>query len=151
MHFCFCLVAEKIKYVRWQPQCCSPSSSASQHNSPSALLIKAGLVKNFAKPLDKRGSGFYFLCQDFADVSSEKMKSGTFGGWKCIIWSLLLIRNHLPPGVPVQSKMTANLRHYLHSPIPNIIKIRDKYRILNKTREKIPVDISLFTKTVLLI
>ena len=49
----------------------------------------------------------------------------------------------------MQSKMTANLRHYLHSPILNIIKISDKYRIFKLNAMKIPVDILLLTKNVL--
>ena len=36
----------------------------------------------------------------------------------------------------MQSKMTANLRHYLHSPILNIIKVRDKYRIFKLNLRK---------------
>ena len=38
--------------------------------------------------------------------------------------------------VPVQSKMTANLRHFLLSPILNIIKIRDKYHIYKLNSRK---------------
>ena len=38
--------------------------------------------------------------------------------------------------VPEHLQLTANLRHYLHSPIPNIIKIRDKYRIFKLNSRK---------------
>ena len=41
--------------------------------------------------------------------------------------------------VPVQSEMTANLRHYLHAPILNIIKVRDKYRMSKLNSKKKPL------------
>ncbi|KAK3882460.1 hypothetical protein Pcinc_013167 [Petrolisthes cinctipes] len=44
------------------------------------LHIKLGLMKNFAKALDKEGEGFTFLHQKFPRISREKLKAGIFDG-----------------------------------------------------------------------
>ena len=51
--------------------------------------------------------------------------------------TILKLCNIIFASVPAQSKMTATLRHYLHSPIiPNIIKIRDENRIFKLNSRK---------------
>ncbi|KAK3880370.1 hypothetical protein Pcinc_015136 [Petrolisthes cinctipes] len=44
------------------------------------LHIKLGLMKNFAKALDKEGEGFTFLHQKCPRISREKLKAGIFDG-----------------------------------------------------------------------
>ena len=44
------------------------------------LHIKLGLMKQFTKVLDKDGRCFKFLCETFANLSTEKLKAGIFDG-----------------------------------------------------------------------
>jgi hypothetical protein len=44
------------------------------------LHIKLGLMKNFVKAMDKQGSGFQYLKQNFPHVSDAKIKEGIFVG-----------------------------------------------------------------------
>ncbi|GBN78620.1 hypothetical protein AVEN_156558-1 [Araneus ventricosus] len=44
------------------------------------LHIKLGLMKNFVKAMDCRGSGFQYLCLKFPKVSDAKITEGIFFG-----------------------------------------------------------------------
>ncbi len=44
------------------------------------LHIKLGLIKQFAKALDKQGKCFEYLCLAFPSVTEEKLKAGIFDG-----------------------------------------------------------------------
>ena len=54
---------------------------------------------------------------------------------ECVLSSFMLYDLYYT-WVTVKSEMTANLRHYSHSPILNIIKIRDKNRIFKLNSRK---------------
>ena len=53
--------------------------------SPSKVLlpplhIKLGLMKQFAKALNKEGDCFKYICEKFPIVSEAKLKEGIFNG-----------------------------------------------------------------------
>ncbi|XP_014785903.1 uncharacterized protein LOC106880477 [Octopus bimaculoides] len=46
----------------------------------SPLHIKLGLIKQFVKTLDKNGEYFKYICSVFPDLTTGKLKAGTFEG-----------------------------------------------------------------------
>ena len=44
------------------------------------LRIKLGVIKNFVKAMDREGSGFAFLRDEFLPISMEKLMVGIFDG-----------------------------------------------------------------------
>ena len=46
----------------------------------SPLHINLGLIKQFIKALDKGGDCFTYWYQDFPGLTTEKLKTGIFGG-----------------------------------------------------------------------
>ena len=73
----------------WQPR--QPLTTGSKNLlhenlvNPSKILlpplhIKLGLMKKFAKALDKEGACFLYICDKFPALTSEKIKAGVFDG-----------------------------------------------------------------------